>query len=63
MISMDQDHAFSDQHLLQLCIRLGYLTVVSRVLCARVVCCAAGNEGGDSSIFDSFSSNDSNEVF
>ena len=41
MVSMDQDHAFSDQHLLQLGIRSGYLTVVSRVPCARVVCYVA----------------------
>ena len=37
MVSVDQDHTFPDHHLLQLGIRLGYLTVVSRVPCARVV--------------------------
>ena len=46
--------AFPDQHLLQLGIRLGYLTVVSRVPCARVVCCAARLMGEDSSTIDSF---------
>ena len=45
MVSVDQDHAFPDQHLLQLGIRLGYLTVVSRVPCARVSCCAVRLEG------------------
>ena len=63
MVSMEQDHAFPDHHILQLGIRLGYLTVVSRVPCARVVCCAARLERVDSSIVDSFSSNDSREVF
>ena len=37
MVSVDQDHAFPDQHLLQLGTRSGYLTVVSRVPCARVI--------------------------
>ena len=63
MVSVDQDHAFPDQHLLQLGIRSGYLTVVSRVPCARVVCCAARWEGEYGSIIDPFSSTDSKEVF
>ena len=37
MVSIDQEHAFPDQHLLQLGIRLGYLTVGSKVPCARIV--------------------------
>ena len=45
MISVDQDHAFWGQHLLQLGTRLGYSTVVSRVPCVRVLCCAARLEG------------------
>ena len=56
MVSIDQYHVFQGQHLLQLGIKLGYLTVVSRVPCARVVCCAARLEREDSSIIDSFSS-------
>ena len=63
MVSVDQDHAFPDQHLLQLGIRLGYFTVVIGVPCARVIRCVARYEGGDSSIIDLFSSNDSKEVF
>ena len=59
MVSVDQDHAFPDQYLLQLGISLGYLTVLSRGRCARVVCSAARYEEGDSSIIDSFSSYDS----
>ena len=62
MVSVDQDHAFSDQQLLQLGIRLSYSNVISRVPCARVVCCAARQEGEDCSIID-FSSNDKGEVF
>ena len=54
MVSVDQDHALPDQHLLQLGIRLGFLTVVSRVPCARVICCVARQEGEDSSIIDVF---------
>ena len=50
MVSLDQDHAFRDQHLLQLGIRSGYLTVVSRVPCARLLRCAGRHERGDSSI-------------
>ena len=63
MICVDQDHAFPDQHLLQLGIRLGYLTVVSRVHCARGLCCVTRYEGGDSPISDYFSLIDSREVF
>ena len=36
MVSVDQDHAFRGQYLLQLGTRSGYSTVVSRVPCARV---------------------------
>ena len=54
MISMDEDHAFPDQRLLQLCIRPRYLTVLSRVPCARNAHCEARLEGADSSIIDSF---------
>ena len=52
MVSVDQDHTFHDQHLLQLGIRLGHFTVVSRVPCARVVYCAARREREDSVIID-----------
>ena len=63
MVSVDQDHAFPDQHLFQLGIRSGYLTMVSRVPCARVLCCVTRYEGGDNSTFDYFLSIDSREVF
>ena len=63
MVSSNQDHAFSDQHLLQLGTRSGYLTVISRVACARVLRCVTRYEGGDSSTIDYFSSIDSKEVF
>ena len=63
MVSVDQDHAFRGQHLLQVGTRLGYSTVVSRVPCARVLCCADRLEGEDYSIIDSFLFNDSREVF
>ena len=41
MVSVDQDHTFPDQHLLQLDIRLGYLTEVGRVpvLCEGSTLC------------------------
>ena len=54
MVSVDQDHAFLNQHLLQLGIRSGYFTVVSRAPCARVVRCVARREGEHSSISDAF---------
>ena len=63
MVSMDQDPAFPGHHLLQLVTRLGYLTVVSRVPCARVLCCAVRLEGKDCSVIDPFSSNYSREYF
>ena len=63
MVSVEQDHVFPDQHLLQLGISSGYFTMVSRVPCARVVCCVARLEREDSSIIDSFSPNDSRKVF
>ena len=62
--TVDQYHAFPDQHLLQLGSRfLGYLTVLSRVPCARVVRCVAREMVGCIPITDSFMSNDSREVF
>ena len=63
MVSVDQDHAFRGQHLLQLGTKTGYLTVVSRVPCARVLCCAARLEGRDCSVIDPFSPNNSTKVF
>ena len=63
IVSMDQDHAFRGQHLLQLGTKTGYLTVVSRVPFARVLCCSARLEWKDCSIIDPFSSNDSRKVF
>ena len=63
LVPMEQDYVFPDQPLLQLGISSGYFTMVSRVPCARVVCCAARLEREDSSIIDPFSSSDSKEVF
>ena len=63
MVSVDQDHAFPGQHLLQFGTKSGHLTVVSRVPCARILCCAVRLEGEDCSIIDPFSSIDSREVF
>ena len=60
MVLVDQAYAFQGQHLLELGIRSGYLTVVSRVPCARVLCCAARLEGEDCSKLDPF--NDNKEV-
>ena len=54
MVSVDQDHTFPNQHVLQLGIRVGFLAVVSNVHCVRVVCCAALLEGRASSITDPF---------
>jgi len=62
MVSVDQDLVFPDQHLLELGIRSGYLTLISRVPCARVLCCLTRYEVGDSPIIDHFSSIDSREV-
>ena len=61
-VSVDQDHGFPGQHLLQLGTRLGYSNVVSRIPCARVVSHVARLEGEDCSIIDPYSSNDSREV-
>ena len=61
--SVDRDHAFQGQYLLHFGTRSGYLTVVSRVVCARVVLCVARLEGEDSFIVNPFSSNDSREIF
>ena len=63
MVSVVQDHAFPGQHLLQLGTRLGCLAVISRVPCARVICCMARQEGEDSFVIDHFSSNYSSKVF
>ena len=63
IVSVDQDHAFPDQHLLQFGVRLGHLTVVSRVPWARVLRCVTRYEAGYSSTIDYFSSVDSREVF
>ena len=64
MVSVDQDHVFpGNAYLLQLGVRLGYLTLISRVPCAGVVCYVARLEGEDSSIIDPFSSNNSVEAF
>ena len=63
MVSVDSDYAFPSQHLLQLGIRSGYLTVVSMVPCARLVSCVARHKEKDSSIIYLFSSNDSREIF
>ena len=41
MVSVDRDHDFRGQHLLELGTRSGYPTVISRMPCARVLCCAA----------------------
>jgi len=54
MVSVDQDHVFPGQHLLQLGIGSSYLTVISRVPCTRVVCCVATLQGTDCSIIDLF---------
>ena len=62
MVSVNKHDAFPDEHLPQPDVRSGYLTVISRVPCARVVLCVAGLEGEDSSIIDPFSFNDSREV-
>ena len=43
--------------------QISYPTMVSRVPCARVLCCAARLEGEDCSKIDSFLFNDSREVF
>ena len=53
-ISVDQGHVLPGQNLLQLGIRLGCLTVISRVPCAWFVCHVARQEGGYSSIIDPF---------
>ena len=45
MVSVERDHAFWGQHLLQLGTRLDYSTMVSRVPCARISCCAVRLEG------------------
>jgi len=45
MVSVDQDHAFSDHIVPYLGIGLGLFTVVSRVPRARVVCSADKQEG------------------
>ena len=54
MVSVDPNHAFPSQNLLQLGLRLGYLSVVSTVFCVRSVCCVAGKENKNSSIIIPF---------
>ena len=63
VVSVDQDHAFRGQHLLQLGTRSGYLAVINRVPCVRALCCVAILEAENCSKIDSFSFNDSGEVF
>ena len=60
---MDQVYGFPDRHLLKIGIRSGYFAVVSRVPCARVLCCGARQEAGDSSINDVSLTNYGREVF
>ena len=62
VVSVNQDLAFQPQHLLKLGTKLDYLTVVTRVSCASVLCCAVRLEGKDCSTFDPYSSDDSKEV-
>ena len=45
MPSVEPDQAFPSQNPLYLDIRLGTLTVVSKVPCARIVCYVARNKG------------------
>ena len=63
MVSVDQNHSFPGHNLLQLSIRLGCFMVVTRVSCAKVVCCVARHEGGGIAPYLIFLSNNSKEVF
>ena len=62
MVSVDQDHVFQANTYSNLTSNWAIFTVVNRVPCARVVCCAARLEGEDSSIVDLLSSNDSTDI-
>ena len=59
MASLEPDQAFPSQNPLQLDIRLGTLTVVSKVPCARILCCLDRKDREDSSIITQASSNNS----
>ena len=62
MVSMDQEHAFSGQYLLQFSIRLGRSTVVSRVFCEGLYAVWLGRRGGMAPYLK-FLSNNSTEMF
>ena len=57
--SVKPDQAFPSQNPLHLDIRLGTLTVVSKVSCARILRCLDRKEREDSSIITQASSNNS----
>ena len=59
MPSVEPDQAFPSQNPLHLDIRLGTLTVVSKVPCARILRCLDRKEREDSSIITQASSNNS----
>ena len=60
--SVKPDQAFPSQNPLHLDIRLGTLTVVSKVPCARISCCLDRKDREDSSIITQASSNNSIRV-
>ena len=62
MPSVEPDQAFPSQNPLHLDIRLGTLTVVSKVPCARILRCLDRKEREDSSIITQASSNNSIRV-
>ena len=62
MPSVEPDQAFPSQNPLHLDIRLGTLTVVSKVPCARILRCLDRKEREDSSIITQASSNNSRVV-
>ena len=62
MASVEPDQAFASQNPLQLDIRLGTLTVVSKVPCARISCCLDRKDREDSSRITQASSNNSRLV-
>ena len=59
MPSVEPDQAFPSQNPLHLDIRLGTLTVVSKIPCARILRCLDRKEREDSSIITQASSNNS----
>ena len=59
MPSVEPDQVFPSQNPLHLDIRLGTLTVVSKVPCARILRCLDRKEREDSSIITQASSNNS----